>query len=64
MASAGKPGILYPYQRAWVDDPSRLKIWVASRQIGKSFALSFEAVRLAMAAAWGLAAWQAGRHDA
>jgi len=36
--------ILLPYQRAWVDDRSRFKIWLASRQIGKSFALTLEAV--------------------
>lgn len=36
--------ILLPYQRAWVDDDSRFKIWLASRQIGKSFALTLEAV--------------------
>jgi phage FluMu gp28-like protein len=37
-------GILLPYQRRWVEDSSPVKVWVASRQIGKSFALSFEAV--------------------
>lgn len=36
--------ILLPYQRRWVDDRSRFKIWLASRQIGKSFALTLEAV--------------------
>ena len=36
--------ILLPYQRRWVEDPSRRKLWLASRQVGKSFALSFEAV--------------------
>lgn len=37
--------ILLPYQRRVVDDPARFKIWLASRQIGKSFGLSAEAVR-------------------
>lgn len=36
--------ILLPYQRAWVEDRSRFKIWLASRQVGKSFALTLEAV--------------------
>jgi phage FluMu gp28-like protein len=36
---------LLPYQRAWVKDESRFKIWNASRQIGKSFAAACEAVR-------------------
>lgn len=49
MVSAAKAkAVLYPYQRRWVEDASRLKIWLASRQIGKSFALSIEAVRLAL----------------
>ena len=37
--------ILLPYQRRWLNDKSTLKIWVASRQIGKSFALAMEAVK-------------------
>jgi phage FluMu gp28-like protein len=32
--------ILLGYQRRFVSDPARFRIWVASRQIGKSFALS------------------------
>jgi phage FluMu gp28-like protein len=40
--------ILLPYQRRWVSDNSTLKIWVASRQIGKSFALAMEAVNEAL----------------
>ena len=39
-----KKHILLPYQQRWVNDPSRFKIWLASRQIGKSFALSLEAL--------------------
>ena len=42
--------ILLPYQRRWVKDGSAVKVWVASRQIGKSFALSFEAVASALLA--------------
>lgn len=37
-------GILLPYQRRWVEDASRFKIWLASRQVGKSFALTLEPV--------------------
>ncbi len=29
---------LYPYQSAWVEDESRFKLWVKSRDIGASFA--------------------------
>jgi phage FluMu gp28-like protein len=35
---------LMPYQRAYVDDRSRFKIWVAARQVGKSTGVSFETV--------------------
>jgi phage FluMu gp28-like protein len=42
--TARSAGILLPYQREWVDDRSRFKIWLASRQIGKSFALTLEPV--------------------
>jgi phage FluMu gp28-like protein len=37
--------ILLPYQRRVVDDPARFKIWLASRQIGKSMGMAAEAVR-------------------
>jgi phage FluMu gp28-like protein len=37
--------VLLPYQLKWVNDQSRFKLWVASRQIGKSFALSFEGTK-------------------
>lgn len=36
--------LLLPYQRKWVEDASRYKIWLAARQIGKSFAAAAEAV--------------------
>ena len=41
--------ILLPYQRRVVDDGARFKIWLASRQIGKSMGLAAEAVRDAAA---------------
>lgn len=34
---------LLPYQRAFVLDQARFKIWLSSRQIGKSFGTAFEA---------------------
>ena len=37
--------LLLPFQRKFVDDDSRFKIWNASRQIGKSFTSACEAVR-------------------
>lgn len=37
--------LLLPFQRDWVEDDSRFKIWNASRQIGKSFTSACEAVR-------------------
>jgi len=36
--------ILHPYQRKWVNDTSPVKMWLAARQIGKSFAVAMEAV--------------------
>lgn len=36
--------ILLPYQQRWVDDESPLKVWLAARQTGKSFAVAMEAV--------------------
>ncbi|MFH1136570.1 MAG: terminase family protein [Pseudomonadota bacterium] len=40
-----------PYQRRFVSDSNRFKIWIAARQVGKSTAVAFEAVLLASAAA-------------
>lgn len=37
--------MLLPYQREFIDNKSRFKLFLASRQIGKSFVLAFEAVR-------------------
>jgi phage FluMu gp28-like protein len=45
-----KKSILLPYQQRWVNDKSPLKIWLAARQIGKSFAISMEAVIEALSA--------------
>lgn len=44
--SAGSKGLLalLDYQRDYVMDGSRFKVWLASRQVGKSFAAALEAV--------------------
>ncbi len=36
--------LLLPYQKEWVSDQSRFKIWLKSRQIGGSLATAFEIV--------------------
>ena len=36
--------LLLPYQVDWVNDPTRFKIWLKSRQIGGSLAAAFEVV--------------------
>ncbi|WP_337869833.1 terminase family protein [Meiothermus sp.] len=36
--------MLLPYQKRWVEDRSRFKIWLAARQVGKSFASTLETV--------------------
>ena len=41
---SGLNKVLLPYQRRWLEDNSQLKIWLASRQIGKSFSIAMEAV--------------------
>ena len=40
--------LLLPYQRRWLEDTSPRKLWLASRQVGKSFTLSLEAVSEAL----------------
>lgn len=40
---------LLPYQRRYVNDASRFKVWLAARQVGKSTAVAFEATLLAAA---------------
>ncbi len=50
MTTEKPRAILLPYQRAWVNDKSPVKAWLAARQIGKSFALSMEAVTMALGA--------------
>lgn len=44
MSIVNPKDLLLPYQRRWVDDPSRYKIGIMSRQIGKSMACAEECV--------------------
>ena len=44
----GALDLLLPYQKSWVALPERFKIWVASRQVGKSFACAAECVLRAL----------------
>lgn len=37
-------GLLYPYQRRWLDDPARFKIGMFARQTGKTFTATLEIV--------------------
>jgi phage FluMu gp28-like protein len=39
------------YQQRWIEDKTPVKIWLAARQVGKSFALALEAVNDAVAEA-------------
>ena len=48
MGSSKDKYVLLPYQRRWVNDGSPLKIWLASRQIGKSFAIALGALKEAL----------------
>ena len=41
--------ILYPYQKAWLEDDSRFKIGMFARQTGKTFTTTLE-IALDMAA--------------
>jgi len=36
--------ILYGYERRWLSDAARFKVWLSSRQIGKTFTATLEAV--------------------
>jgi phage FluMu gp28-like protein len=44
MQQNKKPSLFYTYQKKWVTDASRFKIGLWSRQTGKSFSTSLEAV--------------------
>lgn len=40
--------ILLPYQRKFVENPKKRKIWISSRQVGKSFDLGYQLVKSAL----------------
>lgn len=42
-------GILYPYQRRWIDDPARFKVGMFARQTGKTFTNTLEIAEDALA---------------
>lgn len=47
--------LAFPYQKAFISNPSKRKIWVSSRQIGKSWTIAFVLVRKALEKQNGLA---------
>lgn len=49
MTSANLYSRLYPYQRRWLEDQATCRIWVSSRQVGKSTAVALEALLAALA---------------
>lgn len=46
---------LYPYQKKFVESDKRFKIWLSSRQIGKSHTLGYELVKSSLTHHNGLA---------
>ena len=40
--------LAFPYQKEFITNPSKRKIWISSRQIGKSWAIAFILVRKAL----------------
>src|SRR5262245_54458604 len=53
-----------PYQKAWCEDGSRLKICQKSRQVGLSYADSYDSVRKAAVMPGGLDVWVMSRDEA
>lgn len=54
MDSPNLHDYLLPYQVQFTDNPSRRKIWLSSRQVGKSFSLAYIAVKKALLSRNGL----------
>jgi phage FluMu gp28-like protein len=52
-----------PYQKAWIEDDSSLKLMEKSRQIGISYSTAYSAVRRAAAAGARLDLWVTSRDD-
>jgi len=57
------PAYFLPYQRDWIQDSSRLKLCQKGRQIGLSYADSYDSVRKA-AVAPGRDVWVMSRDEA
>jgi phage FluMu gp28-like protein len=58
------PQYFLPYQRAWVQDPARLKLCQKSRQIGLSFADSYDSVCKAAVSRGSRDVWVMSRDEA
>jgi phage FluMu gp28-like protein len=52
-----------PYQKRWIEDSSRLKIMVKSRQIGMSWTSAYKTLRQSIAPATRLDTWIASRDE-
>src|SRR6266850_1203530 len=52
-----------PYQRAWIADPSVLRIMQKSRQIGASFADAYDSVKKAGCTEGGMDVWVSTRDE-
>ncbi len=55
--------LFLPYQRRWIEDPSRLKLLEKSRQVGMSWATAYALVRRQSAPGVRLDAWVASRDE-
>jgi phage FluMu gp28-like protein len=55
--------LLLPYQKRWVEDNSRLKLCVKSRQIGLSWCTAYRLVRTKIAKGARLDAWVSSRDE-
>ena len=53
-----------PYQKKWIEDSSRLKIMVKSRQIGMSWTSAYKTLRQSIAPTTQLDTWVASRDEA
>jgi len=58
-----KENYFLPYQRAWLNDPSPLRILQKSRQIGASFTDAYDSVRKAACIDNGLDVWVSSRDE-
>jgi phage FluMu gp28-like protein len=57
------PGLFLPFQRRWILDSSRFKIWEKARQTGASWTASYRAVRELLRCRTRLDTWVASRDE-